>query len=215
MWTIFNLRKKVKSYLQINRRMPFEKFTDIQPYADKLPNIEANKFTSKVKFWLPTLIADCLRAESNERFNGQKSIAFVVRHFLTQHCYGRAALQLMSGERTNFDPFHRYAGELSKPIESLNCILTESDDESKVAEQNEFVLGKNVHAYSIPCSSRLKDDLITLAELRGLTLSEYIRKIMITYYLGNGFMPTIETVSDEDELDQQGRMLVQEFLSEE
>lgn len=179
------------------------------------PDIEAKKFTSKVKFWLPTLIADCLRAERAERFNGQKSVNFIVRHFLTQHCYGRAALQLMSGERTNFEPFHRYAGELSEPMESLSCVLTELGDETAVAEQNEFVLGKNVHAYSIPCSSQLKNDLITLAELRGLTLSEYIRKIMITYYLGNGVLPTIETVSDEDELDQKERMLVQEFLSEE
>lgn len=210
MWTIFNLRQKVKNYFQISRRMPFEKFSDIKPYADKLPDIDADKFKTKIKFWLPTLIADCLRADCDERFKGKKT-AFVVRHFLTQHCYGRAALQLMTGERTSFDPFHRYSGENNSLFEALECISSIEE----VAEQNEFILGKNIHAYCISCSTQLKADLTVLAELRGLTLSEYIRKIMITYYLGNGFMPTIDVISDDDELDQKERMLVQEFLAEE
>lgn len=43
---------------------------------------------------------------------------------------------------------------------------------------------------SISCHKVLKDHLTILADMRYLNLSEYVREILIIYYLGNGFMPS-------------------------
>ena len=131
-----------------------------------------------MKFWLPEPAEQALVELS--KLQGD-SMSEVLREFLTAHCYGIYAMQLL---------------RMRKPEPVLDSGIRFSParaygDETKVRKVTYWVpeLGKNVAPVKIWIAKRLRDDLQALAEHTKIPLSQYVREIVVSRLLGHGMLP--------------------------
>ncbi|WP_133543765.1 hypothetical protein [Mesocricetibacter intestinalis] len=146
-----------------------ENYLDIKPYSDTLPNFDKS-FGETIKLWIPMIIFNCACHHAKKGFEGN-STTEVIRNILLLHCYGFSAIQQMR---------ERYREEKSSQSCSKPHISA-----FRVVEEN--FIGKNIKEIKISCHPKLKQDLQTLAKASNLSLSTYIRNLLVKYYLGYGF----------------------------
>lgn len=165
MWNAINSQKVEKIHT----------FDDVIKHNQKLPDMEITENKDEnavIKIYLSEVIADCIKHDLSDRPR-QFSKSDIVREILLTHCYGRMALKNNNWKRDK-RLFNRAKYQ-------QNIIETDV----QIAD-----LGKSYIPMSISCHKVLKDHLTILADMRYLNLSEYVREILIIYYLGNGFMPS-------------------------
>lgn len=131
-----------------------------------------------MKFWLPEPAEQALVELS--KLQGD-SMSEVLREFLTAHCYGVYAMQLL---RTRKPEPALDSGVRFSPARA-------AAHERKVRKVTYWVpeLGKNVAPVKIWIAKRLRDDLQALAEHTRIPLSQYVREIVVSRLLGHGMLP--------------------------
>lgn len=171
MWDLFvpDLQENAENYRVEKQQKRLEKTDEIKQQVQNLPDM-LNDHNTVIKFWVPEVILQCI-AEEN-----WKSISEATRDFFIEHCYGKQALKYLyeqeqaAIQRKKEEPITAiYRMDYTVPYELYN-------------------LGKNCCGIKLGCHSALKEALTTLAKLNKLSLSEYLRRILITHYLGNGFI---------------------------
>jgi hypothetical protein len=142
---------------------------------------------ASVKFWLPSPAADALKEVKMIR---SESINEILLIFLLGHCYGFYFQQVLLNKHPEVyrddEPDIRFS--LRQPREGEQ--LTEQIQRIK-REVIYFVpeLGKNVFPIKLWLPQRLKTDIALLADHAGLTLSGYLREIVISRLFGHGMLP--------------------------
>lgn len=136
-----------------------------------------------VKFWLPEPVKSALE-EIRQLTEQSSSSSGFLRQFLVIHCYGFYPYLVMLNDMPNF----------CKDFDGGRGIMFSKGDstpEGKIRQSTYWVadLGKNIAPIKLWVPSRLKQDLSILAEHSGLTLSNYIREIVISRLLGHGMLP--------------------------
>lgn len=140
-----------------------------------------------LKFWLPEPARDAL--EDLAKRQGQ-SMSELLRQFLFQHCYGVYAHALLMDKRAAA----RQAADANMPRFSRN------DDEVRYSRRSSYEpkkdptywvpeLGKNVTSLKIWMSAQMYADLEALALHSQITVSQYVREIVISRLLGHGTLP--------------------------
>ena len=130
-----------------------------------------------LKFWLPYPAMQGIKEVSDIY---DRTISRLIRDFLLVHCYGMYAFEWMREQGV----FHKYVPALfSRRAEEL--------PKGKVRVSTYFVpeLGKNIAPIKLWVPSRLKKDLAILAEHVDLTVSNYVREIVVSRLLGHGTLP--------------------------
>lgn len=136
-----------------------------------------------LKFWLPEPVDEALK-ELCAR--GGESMSEMLRRFLAQHCYGVYAVEVMRetlpGLFRDFDEMPAVLRFSKSPPNTPN---------GKVRVDTYWVpeLGKNVAPIKVWVPSRLRSDLEALAAHVNITLSQYVREIVISRLLGHGTLP--------------------------
>lgn len=172
MWNVFNTEtvERIKS------------MQEIREYNQGLPDME-NKKEEKaiIKTYIADLIMQCIEEDTQDRPRSF-SRSDIIREILLMHCYGRMAVKHNAWKREQ-------------------RLYNRAKYQPNMMQENYRVadLGKSNIPLSITCHPKLKEDLTTLADLRYLNLSEYVREILITHYLGNGFMPNQDPIAIREE----------------
>jgi hypothetical protein len=134
-----------------------------------------------LKFWLPEPASEALR-ETCAR--GAESMSEVLRRFFAQHCYGVYACEVMKDA----------IPDLFKDADTAPTVFRLGEDPprpGKVRVDTYWVpeLGKNVVPIKVWIPARLRTALTALAEHTEITLSQYVREIVISRLLGHGTLP--------------------------
>lgn len=134
-----------------------------------------------LKFWLPEP-SECALDEMGER-NGLSKSEFL-RQFFAIHCYGLYAFYAMKDARPYL--FKESSGIL------YQSALPEELPPGKKRIETYWVpeLGKNIAPIKVWMPTRLRNDLAVLAQHASLTISNYVREIVISRLLGQGMLPT-------------------------
>lgn len=158
------------------RRKPM-RFEDL--VADMGDFSDLAKHDAALKFWLPEPVSVAL-TEMGEL--GGESRSEMLRRFLTQHCYGVYATHLMSSAVPEIfrDP---------EPVMFSRSALDPPPGKIRVDTYWVPELGKNVAPIKVWVPTRLRSDLEALAAHVGVTLSQYVREIVISRLLGHGTLP--------------------------
>jgi predicted DNA-binding protein len=127
-----------------------------------------------LKFWLPEPAREAL--EDLAKRQGQ-SMSELLRQFLFQHCYGVYAYVLMMDKRAE-------RGTGDPGLKFSRAYRPKKDPTYWVPE-----LGKNVTSLKIWMSNQMHADLEQLAQHSHITLSQYVREIVISRLLGHGTLP--------------------------
>ena len=130
-----------------------------------------------LKFWLPVPAMQGMKEVSDIY---DRTVSRLIRDFLLAHCYGMYAFEWMREQGV----FHQYVPALfSRRAEELPA--------GKIRVTTYFVpeLGKNIAPMKLWIPSRLKNDLTILANHVDLTVSNYVREIVISRLLGHGTLP--------------------------
>ena len=133
-----------------------------------------------VKFWVPEAVAEALD-ELRER--ERQSMSQLLRQYLIVHCYGIYGIRVM----LEADP-HLFK---DREVDSEIRFSRAPAPAGKKRVDTYFVpeLGKNVAPIKLWIPQRLRDDLRILADHVELTLSQYLREIVISRLLGHGTLP--------------------------
>lgn len=136
-----------------------------------------------LKFWLPEPAKHAL--DEISQITDQPVSGFL-RQFLVIHCYGFYPYLMLLDIMPDFC---KHDNRLQPP--SIRFSRSDSTPEGKKRESTYWVadLGKNIAPVKLWVPTRLKQDLSILAEHTGLTLSNYIREIVISRLLGHGMLP--------------------------
>lgn len=176
MWPFFQ-RDKTQS--EDERRRPVE-FGQISGGMGDFSDLKLHDVS--VKFWLAQPVADALKEIKKMRGESLNETLLI---FLLGHCYGFYFQQLMLSKHPEI---YRDA-DPQLDIAFSNRKGEEKD--RKVREVFYFVpeLGKNIFPVKLWMPRRLKDDVALLAEHAGLSLSAYLREIVIARVFGHGMLP--------------------------
>ena len=128
-----------------------------------------------LKFWLPEPAREAL--EDLAKRQGQ-SMSELLRQFLFQHCYGVYAQVLLADKRASNQNSTDTGIRYSRRSEA------KKDPTYWVPE-----LGKNVTSLKIWMSNQMYADLEALAKHSQITVSQYVREIVISRLLGHGTLP--------------------------
>lgn len=138
---------------------------------------------ASVKFWVPQPTAEALKEIKRLRAESMNETLLI---FLIGHCYGFYFQQVMLTKHPEIykdpDPsagirFSRRNREAEEGIPKRKTVYYVPE------------LGKNIFPIKLWIPQRLKNDLALLAENTGLTLSEYLREIVIARVFGYGMLP--------------------------
>ena len=133
-----------------------------------------------LKFWLPEPAEKAIQELS--KINGE-SMSESLRQFFVIHCYGLYMFSVMSQKMPKLfkDPEHFLFSRTPQ----------EADPPGKRRETTYWVqeLGKNVAPIKIWVPQRVKADLQLLADHVDITLSQYLREVVISRLLGHGTLP--------------------------
>lgn len=172
MWNIFNA----------NNVGRINSMQEICEYNKGLPEMENKKEERAIiKTYVADLIIQCIEEDTQDRPRSF-SRSDVIREILLVHCYGRMAVKHNAWKRDQ-------------------RLYNRAKYQPNMTQENYIVadLGKSNIPLSITCHPKLKEDLTKLADLRYLNLSEYVRELLISYYLGNGFLPNQDPIAIRDE----------------
>jgi hypothetical protein len=131
-----------------------------------------------IKFWLPQPAADALKEIKVAKGDSMNAI---LQDFLMGHCYGYWLQQAL---------FTAKSSRISSPAIFRRPGL--SDDRPRKKRKTIYFvpeLGKNIFPVKIWIPQQLKSDLSVLAEQADLTLSAYVREIIVSYLFGHGMLP--------------------------
>lgn len=176
MWPFFRKNKQVDD----DRRRPvsFEQLIDsVGDYSD------LKQHDVSVKFWIPEPAAIALKEIKRLR---SESLNETLLIFLLGHCYGFYFQQQLLHKHPEIyrDP------DVMADVRFSNRQRPDGSREPKRVPVY-FVpeLGKNIFPIKLWIPQRLKDDLQKLAQHVNLTLSEYLREIVISRVFGHGMLP--------------------------
>lgn len=134
-----------------------------------------DKHDRALKFWLPEPARQAL--EDLAKRQGQ-SMSELLRQFLFQHCYGVYAHALLMDKRAAQND------SIDTDIRYSRRYVAKKDPTYWVPE-----LGKNVTSLKIWMSNQMYADLEALARHSSITVSQYVREIVISRLLGHGTLP--------------------------
>ncbi|OAJ70936.1 hypothetical protein A7976_05660 [Methylobacillus sp. MM3] len=175
MWPTFNNIQEDSS-----SRRPLT-FPELLKGIGDLSNLATND--SALKFWLPEPAEHALN-EMGERSG--ISMSEFLRQFFIVHCYGLYAFYAMKDARI---------GLFKEPEPKARVFYqggsTGDGRSAKKRIETYWVpeLGKNIAPVKVWMPARLRNDLASLAQHAGLTLSNYVREIVISRLLGHGMLP--------------------------
>jgi hypothetical protein len=180
MWPFLRRQKTHEAesdVIDLDRRPRPMKFAQIVQGMGDFGDLK--KHDAALKFWLPEAAAEALR-ELCER-NGD-SMSEALRQFFAQHCYGIYAFQLMN---------EAMPGLFRDPRQPMFSRAAAVAPPGKKRVDTYWVpeLGKNVMPIKVWIPARMRFDLQALADHVGITLSQYIREIVISRLLGHGTLP--------------------------
>lgn len=147
-----------------------------------------------LRFWLPETGRKAL--DQTIKNSGMVAAKYL-REFFVVHLYGEHELLKMQATKEGLyyvpppQPPVNISQQSSKEVlysrvPSVECIPG---------------LGKNIFPFKLYLPQRMKDDLQGLADNTGITLSQYVREILISYFFGQTFWPAkLKTWSEEQEL---------------
>lgn len=155
----------------VNRRpMRFDQLIEGMGSFDHFDNHDR-----ALKFWLPEPARQAL--EDLAKRQGQ-SMSELLRQFLFQHCYGVYAHALLMDKRAAQND------SIDTDIRYSRRYVAKKDPTYWVPE-----LGKNVTSLKIWMSNQMHADLEALARHSSITVSQYVREIVISRLLGHGTLP--------------------------
>lgn len=170
--------------------------TDLPTVAQLIPGIqdvgEFAEHDAALKFWLPELVVGSLMDMT--RRSGS-SVNEMLRIFLVQHCYGVYTFQLLLGHnRALFrDP--------ESPVFSRKSTKDNKRPGKRRIETYWLPdLGKNIAPIKVWMPGRIRRDLQKLADHVGISLSQYVREIVISRLLGHAKLPMRERMLDTVDL---------------
>ena len=136
-----------------------------------------------LKFWLPEPARDALEDLSRRQ---AQSMSELLRQFLFQHCYGVYAHVLLMDKREAAS-----RAEADLPMFSRTDIRYSHRAYQPKKDPTYWVpeLGKNVTSLKIWMSTQMYADLEALALHSKITVSQYVREIVISRLLGHGTLP--------------------------
>lgn len=136
---------------------------------------------TELKFWLPEPVDEALKeicARSGD------SMSTMLRRFLTQHCYGLYATEVMTEAIPGL-----FRDEAPAALQFSRTAAGEQDGKVRLDTYWVPELGKNIAPIKIWIAARLRTDLEALAAHVGIKPSEYVREIVISRLLGHGTLP--------------------------
>ena len=174
MWPFFR-RKESTEQQHARRPLRFE-----QLVAAMGDFRDLHRHDAALKFWLPEPANEALR-EICDRSG--ENLSILLRRFFAQHCYGIYACEVMTDRIP--DLFRDEQGPL------FSRARASSQPPGKVRVDTYWVpeLGKNVVPIKVWIPTRVRRDLTTLAEHSDITLSQYVREVVISRLLGHGMLP--------------------------
>ncbi|MDH2997589.1 hypothetical protein A1D22_07625 [Pasteurellaceae bacterium LFhippo2] len=163
-------------------------FQQLADEIKSLPNFDKN-LTANIRICVPQLLLDALEKQITLTINAQ-NISEVIRDILLKHCYGVATI--------NYLRKYYLELELRKQQDDSN-LLEDEIGNARISFRpqislNKPNLGKNLHIIKFSCHSRLKEDLLKLSQKDNTTLSEYIRRLLISKLLGKTFLFEYENI---------------------
>lgn len=151
-----------------------------------------------LKFWLPEPAREALEDLANRQ---GESMSEMLRQFLFQHCYGLYAFALVAERypqhfREDMPMFSRATETVAAPSEETPSLAIVRLVEPKKGYQPKKdptywvpELGKNVMSLKVWIPAQLYADLQVLARHSEVTVSQYVREIVISRLLGHGTLP--------------------------
>lgn len=179
MWPYLNEKRRSEAHPDADspRRRPL-RFAALVADIGDLTEFSENDVA--VKFWVPEAVAEALD-ELRER--ERQPMSQLLRQYLIVHCYGIYGIRVM----LEAEPLLFRDREVDSEIRFSRAF----PPEGKKRVNTYFVpeLGKNVAPIKLWIPQRLRDDLRILADHVELTLSQYLREIVISRLLGHGTLP--------------------------
>lgn len=181
MWPIFNDSTKNGISAPLQQRRPLE-LTELVVKMGDFSDLQSNDVA--LKFWLPE---PAERALDEIGTRNELTKSEFLRQFFAIHCYGLYAFYMMKDAKPYL--FKESSPETRVYYQSK---IPEPLPRSKKRIETYWVpeLGKNIAPIKVWMPKRLRNDLSTLAEVSKLTLSNYVREIIISRLLGQGMLPT-------------------------
>lgn len=188
MWPLFRRAKKTDSppiwprHQQEDRRRPMRFAQLVEEMGDFG---DLGHHDTALKFWLPEPAAEALKEIAGR--NGE-SMSELLRQFLAVHCYGIYAFLVMNDAIPGLFKEPRIYFSRAAPDE-----LSLEDETAPVRKRIDTYwvpeLGKNIAPIKVWIPGRMHGDLQVLAEHVEIPLSQYVREIVISRYLGHGTLP--------------------------
>lgn len=177
MWPIFSDKLKVTSVEGNPKRLPL-RLTELVEKVGDFSDFQWNDVA--LKFWLPEPAEQALN-EMGERT--EITTSEFLRQFFTIHCYGLYIFYAMKDFNPDF---------FKEAVTFYDTDSTIGNKPGKKRVETYWVpeLGKNIAPIKVWMPTRLKEDLSTLATHSKLTLSNYVREIVISRLLGQGMLPS-------------------------
>jgi predicted transcriptional regulator len=141
-----------------------------------------------VRLWIPQVLEDCLTQMADPLEQTKSDLA---RNALMLHVHGRRTFDALCEHRLwrlrrrqQVDEDEEWMKALTASGRKFNLqgVDMPADDPPRSAYIKAF--GKNTIALKVFMPRPLKESLKSLAEQRGMTLSEYMRRALTAYYLG-------------------------------
>ncbi|MDH2997588.1 hypothetical protein A1D22_07620 [Pasteurellaceae bacterium LFhippo2] len=165
------------------KEIKIDSLEDLNKFIPLLEEVN-NCYEDSIRVCLPEAIYESLSYLMEHSFHSS-SVTNYVRDVLLEHCYGSTTMQCLReyelelARRKKAMEDDEYPHVYNSVAHSLYKIRTKS-------------LGKNDHTLKLNTSIKLKQDIKLLSEIEKISVSEYIRKVLIAHCLGNSFMGEIE-----------------------
>lgn len=145
-----------------------------------------------LKFWLPELVVVSLM---DMALRNGASVNETLRQFFVQHCYGVLTFQmLLEYDRGLFkDPEPPVFSRKQREVD-------ERPGKRRIESYWLPDLGKNIAPIKVWMPGRIRRDLQKMADHVGLSLSQYVREIVISRLIGHAKLPMREKMLDPVDL---------------
>ena len=189
MWSFFkqkeqeNLDKKADPEVSRQDETSPMEFQAIVSDMGDLSELKRNN--APLKFWIPEPVENALNEICKRN---EVSLSKMLREFLLVHCYGLYAYHVMKDIMPEI-------GE-----EDSRVMFSKKYDPKRTPTYWVTELGKNIAPIKVWIPQRLKNDLSILATHVDLTLSNYVREIVISRLLGHGMLPKRPGMMDVEPL---------------
>jgi predicted DNA-binding protein len=148
--------------------------SSLAPYKGDLAVFRSDEW-EPMKVWLPEQVDEII-AQLSDHWSASRSA--IIRDTLFVYVYGQYTFTQMQADRDGFfyDSGTRFFSRSPNRMQSL---------------------GKNTKNYKVFLPERLRDDLKTLANQSGLTLSHFTREVLISSFMGHQSLSERQTLLEE------------------